>query len=207
MSKANEVQHGGSHYRSDYQHWDWLVDVGFGWQYYAGVATKYLLRHKKKNGLEDLKKARHFVQKLHELITSGKVSLPRGRGRAQAAEDDMLHERLFSLNGCGTFERAAIELIVRPTKAEHLESAMQLIDKLIEHETVAEEMKGSGLRLSANDFIGEGFMANKDMYQCRVCREHIEVPGNTDPSRFHQCQMQPAEDDGSGAGQQYVNQG
>ena len=62
-------QVGGDHYKSDYQHWDWAVDVGLGPLEYG--ATRYICRHWKKGGAEDLKKAQHFIEKLMELNESG----------------------------------------------------------------------------------------------------------------------------------------
>ena len=57
-------QVGGDHYKSDYQHWDWAIDVGLGPLEYG--ATRYICRHWKKHGIEDLKKAKHFVIKLRD---------------------------------------------------------------------------------------------------------------------------------------------
>ena len=66
MSKANEKQVGGSHYGGGaLQHWD-VVDK-FKLDYFQGQITKYVMRWKDKNGLEDLKKARHFLDKYIEL--------------------------------------------------------------------------------------------------------------------------------------------
>lgn len=57
---ANDRQVGGTHYKSDYQHWDFVHDTGL--DYYEGCATKYITR-RKGNRLEDLKKALHFLEK------------------------------------------------------------------------------------------------------------------------------------------------
>lgn len=67
MSKANEHQVGGSHYKSPGlpEHWD-LVAM-FGWDYFQGQITKYVMRWRKKNGIEDLKKARHYLDKYIEV--------------------------------------------------------------------------------------------------------------------------------------------
>ena len=62
---ANDTQVGGTHYRTDYQHWDFVADAGFG--YFEGQITKYLCRHSKKNGVQDVAKAKHFALKLCEL--------------------------------------------------------------------------------------------------------------------------------------------
>ena len=72
MSKANEKQVGGSHYRSEMQHWDFVEDNGVG--YLEGCATKYVTRWRKKNGLQDLEKAGHYIDKLIEIAKDGRQS-------------------------------------------------------------------------------------------------------------------------------------
>lgn len=64
--KANDEQVGGKHYQTGgLQHWDIVHMFNLG--YFEGQITKYLFRWKSKNGVEDLKKARHFLDKLIEL--------------------------------------------------------------------------------------------------------------------------------------------
>lgn len=58
---ANDVQVGGQHYTGPYQHWDWAIDVRLG--YLDGNASKYVARWRKKNGVEDLDKADHYLDK------------------------------------------------------------------------------------------------------------------------------------------------
>ncbi len=77
ISKANDTQVGGTHYAQEDkpQHWD-LVQM-FEWDYFQGQITKYLMRWKVKHAtpegrLEDLKKARHFLDKYIE-IEEGKL--------------------------------------------------------------------------------------------------------------------------------------
>lgn len=67
MEKANDHQVGGGHYKTPGlpEHWD-LVNM-FGWDYFQGQITKYLMRWRKKNGLEDLQKARHYLDKYIEV--------------------------------------------------------------------------------------------------------------------------------------------
>lgn len=74
MTKANEMQVGGDHYRSDYQHWDLIIATGMA--YLEGQATRYIARWRKKNGLEDLKKALHYINKLEESANLGLVASP-----------------------------------------------------------------------------------------------------------------------------------
>lgn len=82
MSSANERQEGGNHYRSEIQHWDyvWKNDLG----YFEGQITKYVTRWRKKNGLEDLLKAKHFLDKLIEIATEEGVKHNKARADAEA---------------------------------------------------------------------------------------------------------------------------
>lgn len=72
MSLANAEQVGGVHYRSPIQHWDFAASWGVG--YFDGQVTKYVTRWRKKRGLEDLNKARHFLEKMIELAKQGRVT-------------------------------------------------------------------------------------------------------------------------------------
>ena len=58
----NDRQVGGDHYRATYQHWDFVYDC-LGGDYLLGCFTKYLTRHRKKNGVQDLRKAAHYLDK------------------------------------------------------------------------------------------------------------------------------------------------
>lgn len=65
-SKANDRQVGGDHYKTDGpQHWDMVAQ--FGLDYFQGQITKYLFRWRLKNGIEDLRKAQHYLEKYIEL--------------------------------------------------------------------------------------------------------------------------------------------
>jgi hypothetical protein len=69
MVSANERQVGGTHYQDAgddlLQHWD-IVKI-FDLDYFQGQITKYIMRWKDKNGLEDLQKAQHFLEKYIEI--------------------------------------------------------------------------------------------------------------------------------------------
>ena len=63
---ANDVQVGGAHYKGqDIQVWDAIHAWGLG--YVSGNVVKYVARHTKKGGVDDLLKARHYLDKLIEL--------------------------------------------------------------------------------------------------------------------------------------------
>lgn len=69
---ANSRQVGGSHYGlKNFQHWD-LVAL-FKLDYFQGQITKYVMRWKQKNGVQDLEKALHFLEKYIELEKQGKL--------------------------------------------------------------------------------------------------------------------------------------
>jgi hypothetical protein len=63
--KASQHQEGGSHYK-DYaiQPIDFIHSNGI--PYIEGNVIKYVCRHRSKNGLEDLKKAKHYIDLLIE---------------------------------------------------------------------------------------------------------------------------------------------
>lgn len=68
---ANERQEGGNHYQKvpGEQHWDRIIRL-FGLPaarcYFIGNITAYVERYLNKDGIKDLKKARHYIDKLIE---------------------------------------------------------------------------------------------------------------------------------------------
>ncbi len=62
---ANNTQVGGGHYKTPIQHWDYVVANDL--DYFQGQITKYVSRWKKKNGIQDLEKAHHFLEKYIEV--------------------------------------------------------------------------------------------------------------------------------------------
>lgn len=73
---ANDKQVAGNHYQTMTpdipQHWD--IVALHNLDYFQGQITKYVMRWKNKNGLQDLQKALHFLEKYIEL-NSPKVTL------------------------------------------------------------------------------------------------------------------------------------
>ena len=65
--KANDIQIGGDHYKDkSIQPWDYIISNNLG--YLEGNIVKYVSRWKNKDGVRDLKKARHYLDKLIETI-------------------------------------------------------------------------------------------------------------------------------------------
>lgn len=70
MAKANDTQVNGTHYKNKaIQPWDFIAGNGMG--YLEGNVVKYVSRWKEKNGLDDLRKARHYLDKLIEMTEQG----------------------------------------------------------------------------------------------------------------------------------------
>lgn len=66
---ADDIQIAGSHYKKlDPEPWNVITSWNLG--YLDGTALKYIARWKDKNGIEDLKKAIHFLQKTIEVEES-----------------------------------------------------------------------------------------------------------------------------------------
>jgi hypothetical protein len=65
---ANSKQIAGSHYSDkNIQPWDFIHANNLG--YFEGNCVKYVSRWRDKGGIEDLKKAIHYLEKLIELET------------------------------------------------------------------------------------------------------------------------------------------
>lgn len=65
-SKANTRQVGGEHYKHrTIQPWDYIAANNLG--FFEGNIIKYVSRWQEKDGVPDLEKARHYLDKLIEL--------------------------------------------------------------------------------------------------------------------------------------------
>lgn len=75
MKSADDKQVGGDHYINCEGDQHWTVMAKCGADYFAGCITKYVHRFPNKNGLQDLQKAMHFIDKCLE-TGSGNVEYP-----------------------------------------------------------------------------------------------------------------------------------
>lgn len=120
---ANDRQEYGDHYQAEFQHWDLVERYNIG--YLEGCATKYLTRWRKKNGLQDLKKAKHYTEKLAEL----KEEIHRGP-RGYVGSRTLF--QFFAANGItNTMEQEAIALLCGSWSLGDLHVVVGIIDALI----------------------------------------------------------------------------
>ena len=120
---ANNRQVGGSHYAGTYQHWDFVRELLL--DYWQGCATKYISRWRKKNGVEDLKKAVHYIDKRAE---NGTPPLTSTWERGSYAFEAIF--RFAHANDLTLAEAEAIAYVVRG----EWESARLAVNRLIVHQ-------------------------------------------------------------------------
>lgn len=102
---ANETQVAGDHYKDKaIQPWDYIVGNNLG--YLEGCIVKYVSRYREKNGLEDLNKAKHFLDKLIEVESA--------RTTPQISRQELLKEILPGVN-----ELFGIEYAKLPKAKKH----------------------------------------------------------------------------------------
>jgi hypothetical protein len=70
---ANDYQIGQGHItKLAIQHWDFVLPgEANGLDYFQAAITKYVVRWRHKGGVEDLRKAQHYLAKYMELIEAG----------------------------------------------------------------------------------------------------------------------------------------
>jgi hypothetical protein len=123
--RANEHQIGGQHYRDDpvFQHWD-LIAMNGGRMYFVGQITKYIVRWREKNGVQDLRKSEHYLQKLIECHKEGVFLLPEKR-------DAVLLDRFVQTHAdLHPTEWRILEILLTYTSIEELESARQVYNEM-----------------------------------------------------------------------------
>lgn len=136
MSSANQKQVAGKHYQSGFQHWDMLVKFGYGPEYYVGQATKYISRWRKKNGIPDLLKGQHFVEKLIELVKQyGDGFLP-AVGVHVDLDDASVHlAKFFNANDITGDEAVIIDYLIFADSLDVLLGVDKLLNLLVAKET------------------------------------------------------------------------
>jgi len=129
------AQEGGDHYQTEYQHWDWVTDIGMG--YLPGNATKYVARWRKKNGLADLKKAMTYIDKMIAIRAVDSIAVfnhPIGNGYKLAK----CTERFVAVNQLGDKERSICEALSYKCDDTMLRVARDTLASLVLAATLAQ---------------------------------------------------------------------
>lgn len=128
-SEVNATQVGGTHYKVAIQHWDFVAAYNLG--YFEGQITKYVTRWRKKNGAQDLQKARHFTLKLIELAKAGYKPVSPVATKERSALPFTLAE-YAEANQLNTWEAIVVMMVAvswgHHQKLDALESVVQGLD-------------------------------------------------------------------------------
>jgi hypothetical protein len=123
---ANEKQVGGEHYKQGYQHWDMVADGYL--DYFKGQATKYLTRYRRKNGIQDLEKSLHYLEKLNELSIRGRQIVP-----ASAVAMAALMRFLESWGPeYDNLDRAAMAAVIVASDQGSVQTAIELVLQMMQ---------------------------------------------------------------------------
>lgn len=128
---ANDIQIGGNHYQGGkLQHWDLIIKTASG--YAEGNATKYLTRWRKKNGVQDLRKSMHYLEKLlEEASTNGVKNRSWFVDPDRCGKAEGMLNLFYSDNKIGAAEELAMSKVLFWTEPADIEFAIQLVLGLI----------------------------------------------------------------------------
>ena len=126
---ANDKQVGGDHYKFDGNMQPWDL---FGPEFLMGNAMKYIVRWRKKNGVADLEKAKHYAEKLIEMVKARKPPLILNEFRGNRTGS--LVESCGKNWGLDWVERTIIHELLFFESSMNIEIAIDGINYLIENE-------------------------------------------------------------------------
>lgn len=137
MSNANSIAVGGTHYKGvEIEHWDYTL-LALSNRYLEGNVTKYVARHRKKHGRQDLEKAKHYLQKL---IESYPVLVdPMGPCTDTI---QLFIARFADQNGLSPLELGIMLLMAQWKNKGDLEVVGHMIDSLLHHDQLSEPTPG-----------------------------------------------------------------
>ena len=143
--QPNKVkQVGGSHYGSEniYGHWDYCKEADT--PYLVGNATKYLMRWRQKNGIQDLEKSLSYVDKIME-------GMPTDYHELNHEIDHInLLERMFEQNKVGIPERLIMRALHTFESYEGIKWARDTLFIYIEQEKEALEINAKATKAYVN---------------------------------------------------------
>lgn len=219
MSNADKIQHGGDHYKGvEYEHWNFVADMEL--DYFSACASKYIVRHAKKNGKQDVEKAKHFLLKKIELIESGLLPAPRKEhSQIWGAKAVLMKQfqRAYMVQQ-GSDEFLFIWGCCLPTHVDDLRSAVEAADRIIaeyvsgrrtppiKNLPAAAEYPSHVAAAMEPGFGPEGWWGDgRVLWKCKHCNAYFKASDGVLPSTAHKCSVKHA--DPADPTPTYVNQG
>lgn len=219
---ANDRQVAGDHYRKQgttLQHWD--LAVMFDWDYLQAQVIKYLMRWRDKNGVEDLRKAAHYLEKYIE-VSSTVITENTEQDSDEGIEEitSVLRSTASLLDNPRTRSERLVKLRYALDAIERNDAiTVSILDK---SDSVARErlrtaagtsdamnavVAGMGTQRKPDGWVGftyEGGDATQDLFRCKACRKHFSVPVNGNPNEHHLCSVPRCDDHYDERGRQCV---
>ena len=114
-----------AHYIAHYQHWDLVIAIPMS--YLAGCSTKYVCRWRNKDGLNDLHKALHYLDKMIETYIP--VPIPRTMSRSEIQYEV---SRFSAANHLSVIEEEYILLLSNYRYEDDLQTARLILEDIID---------------------------------------------------------------------------
>lgn len=130
---ANDDGRVPSYYKSPYQHWDFAIKLNLN--YLEGCTTGYVTRWRGKNGIRDLLKARHYLDKM---IETAEYIRPLRNINVDAEVGKFVKENELSF-----LEHEYIFIICTYKKEKDLRNAYQILTRII---VKAQEAEREGVK-------------------------------------------------------------
>ena len=143
---ALDEQVGGDHYKKlGIQPVELIRDINAN--FFQGNVIKYITRYKDKNGIKDLEKAKHYLELIEELHPNNNGS------KITSYEIDKVNDYIYA-NKIDT-DAAKIIRIVSLCGNDKIDTAIELIDNLINDYHKVEECCGLGIVDTATTLFGD----------------------------------------------------
>lgn len=193
MAKANDRQVGGGHYKKGgEEHWDRMWRL-HGRGYFVGCITKYVERYHEKNGVQDLEKAIHFIEKLIELETDAAGCRTEADGSC-TGKSDCMHSPLDEVSSVDVQQEVKNQIAAgfRTPSVLFADPILSGTDQRnlrywVNGPSLSVYKHGEVLPTGWAQFVFEGADQEGYLYTCRECNAHFRAPPYSNPHMAHPC--------------------